>query len=404
MAQMKVPCPGCKAEIPNAKLNAHLAQCVEFGGGRTPSKGGESAGGRGGKDGGGKDGGGTSNTTMGLMPPCEDGRIPCARCGRKFSAERIASHQYICTHLKNMVPSKAGGAEVTPTRVGTHLGISARLRPPGTAVEAEAQPRPSTPSGTGATAAAALRSKPSAPAPLDVPTRPKTANQAISSCKQGQLHSPPATAVARPAKRPATGRTTSSAVAGAASSPITAPTPRTTSAPTVREDDPDQGDGPGTRPGTPCRDEGEPSDSAAALLCSPCMTTEDDELQRSVQAADGPGAAAPAPAVHAVPGASASVPATAPAVAAAAAAAVPAAELSLKAAIAAASMAAAGGDTSATAQLSLKEKAKLIAFELSIDSAAGILEILKRANGCFGIEAAGTPHEQAATLLGELGL
>ena len=398
---MKVPCPGCKAEIPNAKLNAHLAQCAEFGGGRT-SKGGESAGGRGGGGSGGKDGGGTSNATVGLMPPCADGRIPCARCGRKFSAERIASHQYICTHLKNMVPSKAGGAEATPTRVGTHLGISARLRPPGTAAEAEVPP--STPSGTGATAAAALRSKPSAPAPLDVPTRPKTANQVIGSCKQGQLHSPPASAVARPAKRPATGRATASAVAGAASSPATAPTPRTTSAPTVSEDDPDQGDGPGTRPGTPCRHEGEPSDSTAALLCSPCMSTEDDELQRSVQVADAPGAAAPAPAVHAVPGASDSVPATAPAVAAAAAASVPAAELSLKAAIAAASMAAAGGDTSATAQLSLKEKAKLIAFELSIDSAAGILEILKRANECFGIEAAGTPHEQAATLLGELGL
>ena len=29
-----------------------------------------------------------------------DGRVPCARCGRKFAPDRIAAHQYICTQLK----------------------------------------------------------------------------------------------------------------------------------------------------------------------------------------------------------------------------------------------------------------------------------------------------------------
>ena len=38
----------------------------------------------------------------GLLPPCEDGRVPCVRCGRKFNADRIAKHQFVCTSLKNM--------------------------------------------------------------------------------------------------------------------------------------------------------------------------------------------------------------------------------------------------------------------------------------------------------------
>jgi len=29
-----------------------------------------------------------------------DGRVPCARCGRKFAPDRIAQHQYICSQLK----------------------------------------------------------------------------------------------------------------------------------------------------------------------------------------------------------------------------------------------------------------------------------------------------------------
>ena len=39
-----------------------------------------------------------------------DGRVPCARCGRKFAPDRIAQHQFICVQLKRG-PAKAA-AEV----------------------------------------------------------------------------------------------------------------------------------------------------------------------------------------------------------------------------------------------------------------------------------------------------
>jgi len=55
-------------------------------------------------------------------------------------------------------------------------------------------------------------------------------------------------------------------------------------------------------------------------------------------------------------------------------------------------------------ELSLKDKAMKIQFELALDHATGIKETLKHANEYFGIEAKGTPNEQASALLKEMGL
>lgn len=66
--------------------------------------------------------------------------------------------------------------------------------------------------------------------------------------------------------------------------------------------------------------------------------------------------------------------------------------------------AARGSGASAAAELSLKEKASKIIFELDLDPATGIKETLRQANDYFGITAEGTPNQQANALLVEMGL
>ena len=53
---------------------------------------------------------------------------------------------------------------------------------------------------------------------------------------------------------------------------------------------------------------------------------------------------------------------------------------------------------------SLKDKVRMIQHELAIDPATGIMDTLRKANECFGLALAGTPHEQASALMLEMGL
>lgn len=66
--------------------------------------------------------------------------------------------------------------------------------------------------------------------------------------------------------------------------------------------------------------------------------------------------------------------------------------------------AALSASSAATAELSLKEKATRIQFELSLDASTGIKETLRQANEYLGLDAAGTPNEQANAVLTEMGV
>ena len=60
--------------------------------------------------------------------------------------------------------------------------------------------------------------------------------------------------------------------------------------------------------------------------------------------------------------------------------------------------------TGSLSHLPLKKKVQCIQFELSIDPSLGLLAALRQANECFGLPTRGTPHEQAAALLCEMGV
>lgn len=116
-----MPCPACGTEMPNADLNKHLASCraasQRFNG--PSSRLGRSAD---------NERRGISaklvnanhprpSAPMTLQPADSDGRIPCARCGRKFAQDRIAKHQYICTGLKHGPPR-------SPSKVGAEAALA----------------------------------------------------------------------------------------------------------------------------------------------------------------------------------------------------------------------------------------------------------------------------------------
>ena len=111
---MMVPCPACNMEMPQAELNLHMMQCKaatqrfsDFGGGRGGRGGARSS--RGPSCGECSSGpvsaaavsAARKRPPMAIQPVDMDGRVPCARCGRKFSPDRIAKHQYICAGLKH---------------------------------------------------------------------------------------------------------------------------------------------------------------------------------------------------------------------------------------------------------------------------------------------------------------
>jgi len=132
MAKTLMPCPGCGQAFPQGELNAHLSNCKAAremmgmeasppkskrtpgstkkaatarassprGGGRSPSPRGR-----------GRSSSPRSASPRGAQPkekppipaqpaiiaePLEDGRVPCARCGRAFAPDRIVKHQFVC--------------------------------------------------------------------------------------------------------------------------------------------------------------------------------------------------------------------------------------------------------------------------------------------------------------------
>lgn len=135
---MCVSCPACGAEMPQTELNAHMACCrmaaQRFGGGggyggtRSDSRMQRPA--------------ATSSRqkqrappTLAIQPPEADGRVPCARCGRKFAPDRIAQHQYICAGLKR-------GPAQAPKTVAALVNPAATAMSSGRARESAAGRRP----------------------------------------------------------------------------------------------------------------------------------------------------------------------------------------------------------------------------------------------------------------------
>ena len=104
---MITPCPACGVEMPQAQLNSHLATC-KAALARLPAtsrRSGPSAG----RPASGRAKGrseATDLSAVALQPTGSDGRVPCTICGRKFSPDRIAKHQFICSGLKHGPPAK----------------------------------------------------------------------------------------------------------------------------------------------------------------------------------------------------------------------------------------------------------------------------------------------------------
>ena len=109
-ATMMVECPACSMQVPGAELNQHMAKCKaaqkKFEGGPRQSSQRTSSGQRGGRAGSAAP---PRAPPMAIQPQTLDGRVPCGRCGRKFSPDRIAKHQYICTGLKHGPPRRTSG-------------------------------------------------------------------------------------------------------------------------------------------------------------------------------------------------------------------------------------------------------------------------------------------------------
>ena len=124
-----VPCPACGADFPQGELNDHMSRCraasQRFGNGGTFSRPSGKLGLASGNNCSsssccGSGGAVNANAVNGnrqrpsksmvIQPADADGRVPCARCGRRFAPDRIAKHQYICTGLKH-------GPARSPTQV-----------------------------------------------------------------------------------------------------------------------------------------------------------------------------------------------------------------------------------------------------------------------------------------------
>ena len=105
-------------EMPQSELNAHMSRCraavQRFGGidrRAVPTI-------HGGADAvsAAKVSANRSRPTLALAAKEQDGRVPCARCGRKFAPDRIAKHQYICSGLKHGPPRKPAQVATTAAR------------------------------------------------------------------------------------------------------------------------------------------------------------------------------------------------------------------------------------------------------------------------------------------------
>ena len=98
-AEMVVECPACSMQLPQAELNRHMAKCkaarMQFDSQRQRSRRAGSA-------------APPKAPPMPIQPQSLDGRVPCARCGRKFSPDRIAKHQHICAGLKHGPARRVG--------------------------------------------------------------------------------------------------------------------------------------------------------------------------------------------------------------------------------------------------------------------------------------------------------
>lgn len=120
------PCPACGFECPQAELNHHMASCraarsrmshidphvkalraqVKGGDGRVASQ----------------------AAPLPVAAPLDDGRVPCARCGRKFAPERIIKHQFICAGLKRG-PAKPAADVARAARLVTASSNGITSRP-----------------------------------------------------------------------------------------------------------------------------------------------------------------------------------------------------------------------------------------------------------------------------------
>ena len=115
--------------MPQGELNIHMVSCKaatqRFGGGGAARRGCKS---------GGEAVSATAVSANRRRPPMQiqatgpDGRVPCARCGRRFAQERIATHQYICAGLKHGPPRRPMAASSSATAMAC---IPAALERPG---------------------------------------------------------------------------------------------------------------------------------------------------------------------------------------------------------------------------------------------------------------------------------
>mmetsp|Transcript_69891 Transcript_69891/g.116073 ORF Transcript_69891/g.116073 Transcript_69891/m.116073 type:complete len:340 (-) Transcript_69891:119-1138(-) len=116
MAIMVVPCPACGIEVQQGALNDHMNfGCkvarlrVPVGSHKKPLSNSQIH--RGPKS----DGRTRCKPPLPIAQADAEGRVPCARCGRKFAPDRIAKHQFICSQLKRG-PAKPPG-EVSSKRL-----------------------------------------------------------------------------------------------------------------------------------------------------------------------------------------------------------------------------------------------------------------------------------------------
>ena len=115
-AAVVVECPACGIEVPNSQLNAHMAKCPAASSRSVASRTGNPA-----RRAVPSRGPGPSKPPlpyMAIAPTEADGRVPCAKCGRKFSPDRIAKHQFACMRQKKRpaprAPAAAASSRQTP--------------------------------------------------------------------------------------------------------------------------------------------------------------------------------------------------------------------------------------------------------------------------------------------------
>ena len=146
MARMIVLCPACGVEVAQLHLSEHMSrECKVIKRqtmamqGRAPSPKGSRRGPQ--TERGPRRSSGASATSSSTGPKTErsqppphsfavaapdpDGRVACARCGRKFAPDRIAQHQFICVQLKRgpaRQPSEV--AQEAKQRVQTMVSVS----------------------------------------------------------------------------------------------------------------------------------------------------------------------------------------------------------------------------------------------------------------------------------------